>query len=149
MKKSVMSWGSQKKESIFWPEVIFFNICVLSPQCMYSVLNNLSEYIATLLHIKKHYFIHFCCLFLKSLKAFSVSIRFEAINLTKKFYKANIYGKYSITVSVAKSWNKIQKGYVKIYCPEKLKQLLVIFILNHINSSLIMQKKLILICGFV
>ena len=82
---------------------------------MYSVLNNLSEYIATLLHIKKHYFIHFCCLFLKSLKAFSVSIRFEAINLTKKFYKANIYGKYSITVSVAKSWNKIQKGYVKIY----------------------------------
>ena len=116
MKKSVMSWGSRKKkESIFWPEVIFFNICVLSPQCMYSVLNNLSEYIATLLHIKKHYFIHFCCLFLRSLKAFSVSIRFEAINLTKKFYKANIYGKYSITVSVAKSWNKIQKGYVKIY----------------------------------
>ena len=26
------------------------------------------------MHIKKHYFIHFCCLFLKSLKTFSVSL---------------------------------------------------------------------------
>ena len=38
---------------------------------MYSVLNTLPEYI--LLHIKKHYFIHICCLFSKSLKAFSVA----------------------------------------------------------------------------
>ena len=30
-------------------------------------------------------------------------------NLTKLFYKTNRYGKYSITVSVVESWNKIQK----------------------------------------
>ena len=30
-------------------------------------------------------------------------------NLMKVFYKANRYGKYSITVSVVKLWNKIQK----------------------------------------
>ena len=40
---------------------------------MYSVLNTLSEY--TYFYIsKKHYFIHFYCFFLKSLKAFSVSL---------------------------------------------------------------------------
>ena len=65
-------------------------------------------------------------------------------NLTKLFYKTNRYGEYSITVSAVESWNKIQKQlkecYLKIYPPGKLKQLLVIFILNHINSSLIMHK---------
>ena len=30
-------------------------------------------------------------------------------NLTKLFYKANRYGKYSITVSTVESWNKIPK----------------------------------------
>ena len=30
-------------------------------------------------------------------------------NLMKLFYKTNRYGKYSITVSAAESWNKIQK----------------------------------------
>ena len=30
-------------------------------------------------------------------------------NLMKVFYKTNRYGKYSITVSVVKLWNKIQK----------------------------------------
>ena len=39
---------------------------------MYSVLNTLSEY--KYFYIKKHYFIHLCCLFLKSSKAFSVSL---------------------------------------------------------------------------
>ena len=48
---------------------------------------------------------------------------------------------------------KIQKQLkdmllLKVYPPGKLKQLLVIFILNHINSSLIL-KKIILICDFV
>ena len=60
-------------------------------------------------------------------------------NLTKRFYKTNRYGKYSITLSAAESWNKIQKQlkniYLKIYPPIKLKQLLIIFILNHINKS--------------
>ena len=41
---------------------------------MYSVFIALSEY--TYFYIsKKHYYIHSCCLFLKSSKAFSVSIR--------------------------------------------------------------------------
>ena len=48
-------------------------------------------------------------------------------NLTKLFYKTNRYRKYSITVSVVESWNKIQKQlkicYLKIYPPIKLKQL--------------------------
>ena len=30
-------------------------------------------------------------------------------NLMKRFYKTNRYGKYSITVSAAESWDKIQK----------------------------------------
>ena len=60
-------------------------------------------------------------------------------NLTKIFYKTNRYGLYSITVNAVELWNKIQKQQkiydLKIYAPIKLKQLLVIFILNHINNS--------------
>ena len=60
-------------------------------------------------------------------------------NLMKFFYETNRYGKYSITISVVESWNKIQKQlkicYLKIYPPMKLKQLSLIFILNHINNS--------------
>ena len=44
---------------------------------MYSVLNKFSKYV--LLHIESHYFIHFCWLFLKSSKAFSVSVRTTAL----------------------------------------------------------------------
>ena len=73
--KTAMSWSSRKKKkrAFFVPFVLsegnFFKICVLY-QYIHSVLNTLSIYI--LLHIKKHYFLHFCCLFLKSLKAYSV-----------------------------------------------------------------------------
>ena len=60
-------------------------------------------------------------------------------NLMKLSYKTNRYGKYSITISAVESWNKIQKQlkicYSKIYPPIKLKQLSLIFILNHINNS--------------
>ena len=65
-------------------------------------------------------------------------------NLIKLFYKTSRHGKYSITVSAVESWNKIQKQLkdmlLKDLSPIKLKQLSVIFILNHINNSLIMQK---------
>ena len=65
-------------------------------------------------------------------------------NLTKLFYKTNRYGKYSITVSIVEWWNKVQKQLkdmlLKDLSPWKIKQLLVIFILSHINSSLTMQK---------
>ena len=65
--------------------------------------------------------------------------------LTKLFYKINRYAKYSITVGAVESWNKIQKQLkdilLKIYPPRKLKQLLVIFILNQINSSRVGIKK--------
>ena len=73
--KTAMSWSSRKKKkrAFFVPFVLsegnFFKICVLY-QYIHSVLNTLSIYI--LLHIKKHYFLHFCCLFLKSLKAYSL-----------------------------------------------------------------------------
>ena len=54
----------RKKRTFFVPFILsewnFFRICVLY----------------TLLHIKKHIFINFCCLFLKSSKAFSVSLTF-------------------------------------------------------------------------
>ena len=59
--------------------------------------------------------------------------------LIKLFYKTNRYGKYSITISAAESWNKIQKQLKDILLkdlpPIKLKQLSVIFILNHINND--------------
>ena len=65
-------------------------------------------------------------------------------NLIKLFYKTKRYGKYSITVTAVirgtKSKNNQKVCYLKFYPPGKLKQLLVIFILNHINSSFIMQK---------
>ena len=60
-------------------------------------------------------------------------------NLMKLFYKTDRYGKYSITVSAVESWDKIQKQlkvfHLKIYPPTKLKQLSLIYILNHINDS--------------
>ena len=60
-------------------------------------------------------------------------------NLINFFYKTNGYGKYSITVSAVESRNKVQKQlkicYLKIYPLVKLKQLSLIFILNHINNS--------------
>ena len=73
--KTVMNWSSPKKKRAFFVPFIlsegnFFKICFIS---MYSLLNTLQ------LHIKKHYFIHFCCLFLKLLKAFSVSLDFKII----------------------------------------------------------------------
>ena len=68
-----MSWSlRKKKESTFRTFILsegnFFKICVLSPCTEYTFR------IYILLHIKRHYFIHFCCLFLKSSKAFSVSL---------------------------------------------------------------------------
>ena len=67
-------------------------------------------------------------------------------NFIKLVYKTNRYGKYSITLSTVDSWNKIQKQvkicYLKIFTPIKSKQLSVIFISNHINNSLIIQKYL-------
>ena len=48
-------------------------------------------------------------------------------NLMKLFYKANRYGKYSITVSAVESWNKIQKQLksilLKDLSPNKIKTL--------------------------
>ena len=68
----------EKKRKFFVPiilsEEIFFKICVLF-QCIVHCIHfqNISIYI--LLHTKKYYFINFCCFFLKSSKAFSVSLR--------------------------------------------------------------------------
>ena len=62
--------------SVYVQENIFVMICVLS-QCIVSWIH---FYI--LLHVKKYYFIHFCCLFLKLVKTFSVSSHF---NLTWSF----------------------------------------------------------------
>ena len=73
----MMSWSLQKKKRALFVTVllsggIFFNILYFISMC--SVLNKLSEY--TYLYMsKKHYFVHFCSLFLKSWKAFGVSFK--------------------------------------------------------------------------
>ena len=61
----------RKKRVFFVPFILsednfFKDLCFMS---VYSVMNTLSEYTYI---SKKHYFIHFCCLFLKSSKAFIV-----------------------------------------------------------------------------
>ena len=52
-------------------------------------------------------------------------------NLTKIFYKANKYGKYSITVSAVEVWNKIQKQLKNILLkdipPNKTKTVVISF----------------------
>ena len=56
-------------------------------------------------------------------------------NLKKPFYKTKRYGKYSITVSAADSWNKIQKQLkdvlLKQLSPNKLKTIVIDFYLSH------------------
>ena len=43
-----------------------------------------------LLHIKKHYFIYFCCLFLKLLKAFSASLSSEFLIIHHIAFEGNV-----------------------------------------------------------
>ena len=83
--KTVMSWslGKKKKE-------VFFILFILSEGNFLRFVFYLNvqciEYtfrIYILLHIKKYYFIHFCCLFLKLTKAFSVSL--SHFNFTRFF----------------------------------------------------------------
>ena len=74
--KTAMSSSSwKKKEDIFCTTYLiqrnfFFYICVLS-QC---IVIEYTFRIYIRLHIKKHYFIHFRCLLLKSLKILSVPL---------------------------------------------------------------------------
>ena len=55
-------------------------------------------------------------------------------NLTKLFYETNIHGKYSITVSVVESWNKILKQLkdmlLKDLSPRKIKTIVSNFYLK-------------------
>ena len=81
-----MSWSSRKKkEGIFvvfvLPKGNFFKICVLF-QCIMQWIYFQNTYTFT---YKKHYFTHFCCLFLKSSKAFTVSINFVIYQDKKDF----------------------------------------------------------------
>ena len=56
---------------LFYPKEIFFNICVLSQCIVYYIhFQNIHTFV-----YQKHYFIHFCCVFLNSSKAFIISIR--------------------------------------------------------------------------
>ena len=72
-----MSWSLQKKKKAFFlyrslcPKELFLTfVFYFNIQCTEYTFR---RYI--LLHIKKHFFIHFFCLFLKSPKTFSVSLR--------------------------------------------------------------------------
>ena len=71
-----MSWSSRKKKESSFCTVYFIRrkffltfVFYLSIWCIEYTFR-----IYILLHTKKHYFIHFCCLFLKSSKAFYVSV---------------------------------------------------------------------------
>ena len=73
--KTVMSWSSRKKKRVFFapfilPKGMFFNICILS-QCIVYWIH--SQNIHTFTHQKTLLHTVFC-LFLKSLKFFSVSL---------------------------------------------------------------------------
>ena len=46
----------------------------------------------------------------------------------KLFYKANRYGKYSITISAVESWNKIQKQLKKMLLKD-LKDILLMLLI--------------------
>ena len=79
-KSKVKLWwvGAREKKSAFFVTFIFFEgksfDYYLRFISMHSVLNKLSEYIYTLIY-QKQYFIHFYCLFFKSLKALSVYLK--------------------------------------------------------------------------
>ena len=74
----MMSWSLRKKKEDIFCTVFFFpprRKCFLTFVFYLNVLY--VEYAFRIyipLHIKKHYFIHFCCLFLKLSNAFSVSL---------------------------------------------------------------------------
>ena len=94
LKVKLMSWSSRKKkECIFVTFILhkgnFFNIWVLS-QCIVNWINIQN---IKLLHIKIHYVINLCCLFLKSSNTFSVSIK----NLKTGFLCASHFWKGGIS----------------------------------------------------
>ena len=73
--KTVMCWSSRKKKGhflylAFCPKNFFLTF-VFNLNVKY-IGHTFRIYI--LLHIEKHYFINFCCLLLKSSKAFSISL---------------------------------------------------------------------------
>ena len=78
--KTVLRWNSpKKKEGIFCTVYFLTFVFYRNVQWLEYTFG-----IYILLHIKKHYFINFCCLFLKSLKAFSVSLNRK---ITQKFIR--------------------------------------------------------------
>ena len=84
LRSNFMRWTSQKnKEGIFCTAYfvqreVFENLCFIS-------IYEYTSRVYILLHIKKHYFIQFYCLFLKSSKAFNVSLRlYFTINCREK-----------------------------------------------------------------
>ena len=74
----VMNWSSRKKKECIFCNSYFvrrkFNIWV-SSQCIVYWIN-----FRILSPIKKHYLIHFCCLFLKLSQAFSCTLNLRKVN---------------------------------------------------------------------
>ena len=74
--KTTMSWNSQKKKestfcTVYFVRRKFFSICVLSQYIVYWIhFQNIHTFT-----YEKNYFIHFCCFFFKSSKAFCVSLK--------------------------------------------------------------------------
>ena len=71
-----MGWSSRKKKEDMICTVYFLTfVFYLNVQRIGYTFR-----IYMLLHVKKHYFIHFCCSFLKSSKAFSVPANTSTLN---------------------------------------------------------------------
>ena len=64
--------------------------------------------------------------------------------ISQNYFVKHRYGKYSITENPVELWNKIQKQLkdmlLKDLSPRKMKTIVSNFYLNHISSSIIMQK---------
>ena len=75
-----MRWSSRKKKDGVFCNIhfvrrnFFWHLCFTSMYYIVHKINFQNIYIYIHLDIKKHYFIQFCCLFLKSSKTFSVSL---------------------------------------------------------------------------
>ena len=124
--KIVMSWSSRKKKSGFFVTFIFsegdfFNIWVLS-QCIVYWISFQNIYTFTYPKKKKNYFIHFCYLFLKSSKVFSVSLKWNFCHSAFSSVKTKI--KSYLAVKVVERSNLSFSVHFLINCLKRFKRCL-------------------------
>ena len=111
----------KKTRAFFLPFILFegniLNICVLSQCIVYWIqFQNIHTFT-----YQKHYFIHFCCLFLKLSKAFSVSLNKSRASWAYKIMKIKILKSRQVQVKLVLEWNcsfrfaSYKQCYHKVY----------------------------------